>query len=69
MYEDLVAEATSESNPCDVETEWQFIKSGILEAIAECCGFKRVGLPPGGSEKIFLVDMKGTTGGGVQEMA
>ncbi|VDP04444.1 unnamed protein product [Soboliphyme baturini] len=37
--------------PTDVETEWQLRKSGILEAAAECCGFKRVGLSPGSQKR------------------
>ncbi|VDP23028.1 unnamed protein product, partial [Soboliphyme baturini] len=35
----------------DVETEWQLFKRGIIEAAAECCGYKRVGLPPGGQQR------------------
>ncbi|VDO98309.1 unnamed protein product [Soboliphyme baturini] len=35
----------------DVETEWQLLNSGILEAAAECCGFKRVVLPPGDQKR------------------
>ncbi|VDP15008.1 unnamed protein product [Soboliphyme baturini] len=34
----------------EVETEWQLFQSGILEAAAECCGYKQVGLPPGGQK-------------------
>ncbi|VDP04561.1 unnamed protein product [Soboliphyme baturini] len=37
----------------DVETEWQLFMSGKLEAAAKCCGFKRVGLPPGGQKRSF----------------
>ncbi|VDP40968.1 unnamed protein product [Soboliphyme baturini] len=35
----------------DVETECQLFKRGLLEAAAECCGYKQVGLPPGGQER------------------
>ncbi|VDO97944.1 unnamed protein product [Soboliphyme baturini] len=34
----------------DVETEWQLFKRGLLGAAAECCIYKRVGLPPGGQK-------------------
>ncbi|VDP17418.1 unnamed protein product [Soboliphyme baturini] len=34
----------------DLETEWQLFKSGILEAAAECCGFKG-DRPPSGSQR------------------
>ncbi|VDP03261.1 unnamed protein product [Soboliphyme baturini] len=35
----------------DVEAEWQLFKRGLLEAAAECYGYKRVGLPPGGQKR------------------
>ncbi|VDP19441.1 unnamed protein product, partial [Soboliphyme baturini] len=30
---------------------WQLFKRGLLEAAAECCGYKRVGLTPGGQKR------------------
>ncbi|VDP44814.1 unnamed protein product, partial [Soboliphyme baturini] len=30
-----------------VESDWKLFKRSLLEATAECCGYKRVGLPPG----------------------
>ncbi|VDO99096.1 unnamed protein product [Soboliphyme baturini] len=35
----------------DVETKWQLFKRGLLEAATECCGYKRVDLPPGGQQR------------------
>ncbi|VDP51731.1 unnamed protein product [Soboliphyme baturini] len=35
----------------DVESEWQLFKRGVLEAAAEFCRYKRVGLPPGCQQK------------------
>ncbi|VDP17563.1 unnamed protein product [Soboliphyme baturini] len=36
----------------DVEIEWQLFMSGILEAAAECCALKQLGLPPRGQKQI-----------------
>ncbi|VDP18750.1 unnamed protein product, partial [Soboliphyme baturini] len=33
------------------ETEWQQFKRSLLEAAAECCGYKQVGLPPEGQQR------------------
>ncbi|VDO85117.1 unnamed protein product [Soboliphyme baturini] len=35
----------------DVETEWQLFKGGLPEAASECCGYKRVGVLPGGQQR------------------
>ncbi|VDP03503.1 unnamed protein product [Soboliphyme baturini] len=35
----------------DVETEWRLFKRGLLQAAAECCGYKRVRLPPGDQKR------------------
>ncbi|VDP23014.1 unnamed protein product [Soboliphyme baturini] len=34
-----------------VETELELFKGCRFEAAAECCGYKRVGLPPGGQKR------------------
>ncbi|VDP29647.1 unnamed protein product [Soboliphyme baturini] len=34
-----------------VEIKWQLFKSGIVDAAAECCPVKRVGLPPGSQNR------------------
>ncbi|VDP05728.1 unnamed protein product [Soboliphyme baturini] len=44
----------------DVKTEWQLTKSVIMEAAAECCGFKWVGLPVDVRKDILLLDTRGT---------